>query len=321
MSDKEKLELEDLDWLEDMSAEAPIFAREHKQASKHNQSKKIKYDGKGWKYFLSIKAKLPEWWDEFNSKTKDTGPYYRNIWSFIKTKTKNSQERTWLYQMFGPKPEEDEKLDVPWLANWEKRRKNGYWNTEDGYDYRRVAKIINNNLEQNKAIKAAAPFLVQEMIRYTKLQERVDEIFNGKPFNENKGALSPVNKTRFNRYLEMMERITNIKKMLWREWMRINGVNPNNPGEMRDMATVAMMSGQVGAAAALTGAVAGNGLLNTGPQDNQITRDAVLLALQLKQHEVNWKKNLPSVSDDKIIDSIPIEKDRHEKPNGKHKTQ
>jgi hypothetical protein len=316
---KEDQEL-DLEWLEELSAEPPIVPYEDK-ARKHGQAKQIKYQGAGWKYYISIKSKLPEWWDEFNGKTKkSSAPLYKNVWTFIKAKTKNKQQQEWLYQMFGPAPEKDQKLEVPWLRDWNKVRKNGYWNTEDGYEYRRLAKVIKNNIESNDAIKATAPFVIQDIVRFTRLQSKVEEVFNGQPFNDSQPILSGHNRMRFKTYLKMLSSVTAYKYKMIHEWMRIHGINPSNPHEMQDIVLLAQLSGQVGASAALTGYVAGQNIPANGqnllsPGDTGLTRDAVLLAMSWKQKEKEYLKKIPDVvlDGDELVEKIP------DKTNGKHK--
>lgn len=311
-------ELEDMEWLEELNAEPPIIPYEGK--TKHGQSKNIKYTGQGWKYYLSIKYKLPEWWEEFNGKmSKNASPLYKTIWQFIKTKTKNKQQQEWLYKMFGPAPHPDEKMDVPWLGDWIKRRKNGYWNTEDGYEYRRLAKVIKNNIEATEAVRGAAPFILQDIVRFNKLQSKIEEAFNGQPFLDNSSGLSHSNKARFRTFLKMMSAVTLQKNKAIHEWMRIHGIDPYQPHQMHDMAMLAQLSGQVGAAGALTGYMAGQNNHSIPTSTDPLTKDVLMLASAWTQKGKEFNKKLPDVvlNGDELVEKHSH--DNSEKTNGKHR--
>jgi hypothetical protein len=295
---KEELDLDYLENLEELSAEPPILPYEEGKGKKHGQSTSIKYKGPGWTYYLATRSKFPEWWEEFNNKLgSDTSPKYKTIRSFIQAKTKVKRQQEWLYTMFGPKPIEY-KLEVPWLGDWYKRRKNGYWNTETGFEYARLTRLINKNIESSDAIRSSAPFVIQDLVRITRLQEKVDAKFNGDPFL-NGHPLSSGNKTRFKMYTKMHGTLIAMKRELIKDWMRVNGIDPNNPHQMHDMALVAQLSGGVGASAALAGFAAGQRALPSGDLATEkgivITRDAALLAQHLTQSAATWKKPLPDI--------------------------
>src|SRR5689334_5877862 len=64
--------------------------------------------GKEWDYYKSIRKYLPEWWIEFTQSLneKGSGPKFRTIDSFIKTREKNPWRKEILSYMFGPFPQD-----------------------------------------------------------------------------------------------------------------------------------------------------------------------------------------------------------------------
>lgn len=312
----------DLEYLDELSAAPPIIPYEGKR---RGQSKQIKYQGSGWKYYLAVKPKLRDWWEEFNGTLgKDTSPKFKSIKSFIQSRTKNKSQQEWLYQMMGPKPNEDSKLEVPWLGDWSKRRKNGYWNTEDGFEYRRLVKLINKNIDATEAIRQCAPFVIQDLIRIGRLQQKIDDKFNGDPFL-NGHPLSHGNKNRFKMFVKMHDTLIKLKRSLIQDWMMINGIDPKAPHQMHDMALLAQLSGGIGASAALAGFNSGqrqlsgnlpDGVVATSDGGVVISKDALLVASHLTKHAKDWNKALPlELNGDELIEK----KDRSEKSNGKHR--
>lgn len=288
-----------------------------------NNKDKLSYSTNGYKYYLKIKQQLQEWWDEFNSDTDKSGkPKYKNIRNFISTRTKNKEERHFLYLMIGPRPLDEENTNsgkniVPWLGDWYLRRKNGYWLEDNKLQVKQLSKAIKDNLNSSETVKASAPFLIQELMRINRLMGKLDELFGGNPFLMDENPSSKGNLIRFGTYTKMFNELFKAKKLIIHEVMRVMGINPHDPGQMHNMAQLAAVSGQIGASAALTGAMAGSYQLpgNTGP-GIVISRDALLIGDFLTKHGATFKKELPEL----ILEGDEV-KEVVAKSNGKHKTQ
>ena len=332
-----------LDW--DLQEDEPITALEEDGKKSHETS----YTSAGWKFYIRIKEYIPDWWYEFNGKlnhkaTEEGRVRYRNINSFVNKKFKHSRDRELFGWMVGPKriwereaksQKKSDKHIVPWLGDWDKRRKNGYWATENREQIKGLARAIKENVEGAQAIRATSPFIVQSLMRWVRLQDKIDELFDGQPFLMDEKPTSKNNYQRYKLYTQLHEQAEQLKNKTIEMWMRIHGVNPSNPHEMQDMATMAMLVGQSSAASALTGFTAalgnnnpnfqaiqqdgkpnGNHTLNIGGDQVIISPDALLLAQHLVQHSQTFKKALPAI-DGEIINK-PV--DKKEKTNGHAKT-
>ncbi len=286
------------------------------------------YDSKGWKYYLTIKFDLQDWWDEFNSKLDKRGSvYFKTLDQFIRHKSTSSQQRQWLKEMLGHQPEDfgKKRLSVPWLGDWYRRRKNGSWSIDNKIQLKGLQKAIESTVDSTEAIKACAPFLIQEMLQYEKLREKINNVFGNEPFFRDEAPTSNSNKKRFRTYMSMLTKVTGMKVRLIQEWMRINGIDPRNPHEMWDMATLAQLSGSIGAAGALTGFTAAsniNGIqpgnpFNLPQPSNVVSPTTYLLAEHLAEHARIFKKPLKSL--DSVEKDIPVKdvSSKKEKANGK----
>lgn len=294
------------------------------------------FETKGWKFYIKIKPQLMDWWREFNGelkadRTKGVRNKYKTVYHFAKEKIKDHTERNWLIWMIGPKKvwERDainhKRYIVPWLGDWQARRRNGYWETENREQIKYLKNAIKDNLEASKAIRATSPFVVQTLMRWVRLQEKIDKLFDGEPFGDevpSKQALA-----RFKLYTSMHQQVEELKENTYKTWMMIQGVDPKSPHEMWDMTTVAQAIGQSAAAGALTGYTAGsmqpvldqdgkpNGhqQLNLNNQGIVISPDALLLAQHLVKHSQTFKRPLPA------IEGEIVQEEKKEKANGHSK--
>lgn len=317
-----------IDWLED--EEESILP------DKHSTDKN--YQSPGWKFYVKIKDQLSDLWYEFNSAVKDKSKVkYRDAHSFAKRKFKDKEQRKYFEWMISPKKvwlEEASsskgKYVVPWLGDWSKRRQTGYWNTETKEHIKGLTNAIKENVESSQAIRATAPFIVQELMRCIRLKEKIDDLFGGEPFDGTE--LNPKKQSsRFKHYRTMHNDVWTDMQSRINMWMIIHGVSPTNPHEMQDMATLAQLIGQSSAASALTGMTAGLGINSSLPgqpqTDNtgttlvlngnkvEIPLDALLLAQHLVKHSTTFNKPLPAIIDAEVIKK----EDKEEKVNGKDK--
>lgn len=281
-------------------------------------------NSKGWQFYIKIKNHISDYWLEFNStlNKKGTGNKYKYVRDFADSKFKNKEERHLFYLMTCSSREwetcatidNSNKMLVPWLGDWIKIRKNGYWNGDNTYEVKKLKKAISEVVESSEAIKATAPFIIQQMKRFMRMQDKIDEAFAGELFLKEELPDKPKNKNRFRTYMKMQSAVVHELTKLWREWMRIHGVNPNDPQQMFNpaMLSQAMMNaGQIGAAGALSGVVAGRaGILlqgSNGEAPTLISRET----LKLADHIMGRKEDFGDIPPAKA----PV------KVTGKHTTQ
>lgn len=290
------------------------------QDSPINPCNVYKKKGTGYNFYLTIRDRIPGWWEEFNSELDSHNRLkYTTIGDFIKKKTDKSIERKYLHQMFGPASNRNE--DVPWLGNWEKRRSAGFGVLDDSNKIKPLIKVIQNNMAAVESIKSLTPVLVEELVQYTALQKQVHEAFAGKAFIRDKSADDKKNASRFEAYKLMLWSLSELKIKIVNQIMRVHGVNPSKPEMMREIAQIA---GGVGAAAAITGIAAGQRIPGLG-QAMQLpdgsaaitpyTYDAIKLAEHLTRHAHTFKKPLPPDIEGEVVTTK--EEKRSHKGNGK----
>lgn len=304
----------DTDWLDDI--DSPILPDD--KVSKSN------YHDSGWRFYIKLRPYLAEYWRQFNSDLNSKGKSkYRTVDDFIKAKFKSKTERELFYLMtcseaeweIGASLDNSKKKAIPWLGDWYKRRKNGYWNEDNGFHTSYLKKAIKEGIESSQAIKATAPFLIQSLMRWNRMQAKIDEAYGGQLFLD-EAPNTPKNKSRFEAYTKMCKIVEGMKIKLMNEWMRVHGVNPNDPQQMFNMSALAQGFAQAGAAGALSGVAAAQGFMLSNPNGQaptMLSRDALLLADHLTSHTKSFKE-MPK---DVVIDHEPDKK----KTNGKHSTQ
>jgi hypothetical protein len=292
------------------SAEAPI--------NPTNGYKKPDKAGDGYLFYQKIREYLAEWWEEFNGDLDNYGRLkYETIRGFIKSKTKSEKQRAYLYQMLGAVAKREEGCQVPWLGDWEKRRRCGFGVLDQPEKIKPLVKMIQNNMQAAESIKSLTPILVSELVQYDALQKQVHEAYAGKGFGSGK-ADDKRNVSRFNQYKSMLWALSELKITIIGEIMRVHGVDPKTPQQMRDMAA---MAGGIGAAAAITGLAAQQaGILGVRSTDGSVvapyTYDAIKLAEHLTRHAHTFKKPLPPIIEAEVDSSSSSSKS-----NGHGKTQ
>jgi hypothetical protein len=223
----------------------------------------------------------PAWWDEFNSAIDRNGRRkYRTTWAFICAKAKIRWQRTLLWEMIGPEPVhttigEDDFFRVPYLGDWEKRRRNGFYVFDDLTKAKAVQDALKHRDELYEAIRALAPLIAKRMAFWYQVRDQIIEGYAGKIFEENKSVTAGQQKKRVDTFLEWQRGVEGTILKLEKQWMRIHGVDPRDPGQ------------QWITTAALGGATSGSMLILNGeelPLPEDITYDAILLAQHLKSH-------------------------------------
>jgi len=252
--------------------------------------------GTGYKFYTKIREYLAAWWEEFNGDLDKYGRLkHATLRHYIKHKTHKEAERVWLHQMLGPSSTRPEVCAVPWLGDWEKRRRCGFGVLDQPEKIRPLIKMIANNMQAVESIKSLTPVLIEELLQYNSLQKQIHEAFAGQAFLKSGKADEKNNTSRFNTYKTLLWSVTELKIKVIAEIMRVHGVNPNTPEQMRDIAQIA---GGVGAAAALTGLAAGQRSLGIGVPSSDgsmiapFTYDAFKMAEHLTRHAHTFKKPL-----------------------------
>jgi hypothetical protein len=240
----------------------------------------------------------PAWWDEFNSAIDKNGRRkYRTSWSFICAKTKIHWQRTVLWEMIGPEPVqtsngENEFLRVPYLGDWEQRRRNGFYVFEDLTKAKAVQEALKHRNDSRETIRALAPLIAKRMAFWYQIRDQITEGYAGKIFEDNKPVTDVEQKKRVDVFLGWQRGVERDILRLEKQWMRIHGVDPLDPGQQ--WITTAALGGKVGAAVAQISSppmLILNGEELPLPED--ITYDAILLAHHLRTHAETFGLPLP----------------------------
>lgn len=144
-----------------------------------------------------------------------------------------------------------------------------------------LAKAFNQALEAAQAVRAMAPLLEQELMRYVRVQEKIEAAFGGKLFLPDEPPTSVENMRRFRAWVGMRKSVTTIIVKLTHELMRVHGVDPNHPHEMWELPTFAVGIG-ASAGVPLQQRSERQSTLREPPE--QYSPEVVLLARQLYAH-------------------------------------
>ena len=241
-----------------------------------------------------------ELWDEFVTATvgKNAVLKYRTSWQFCRAKWKKL-DRELAWEIIGPREAADlsnnKKRRVPWLGDWQKRRAKTWGYSYDEDKFKSINQAIKERSDQLEAMKALGPLTMRWMEKGARLADKVEEAFMGMPLDPNLEPTNKKNIERFNQYVKMLREALSIEKEVWAEWAKAHGVDPNRLAEM--MGNAMVTAGQIGAAGALTGMVAGvrasrteNGVVLEG-----ITPDHLLLAQNMVAKAEQFDLDLSNV--------------------------
>jgi hypothetical protein len=155
---------------------------------------------KPYKFYLEVREKLPEWWEEFNTALDEYGMLkYRSVRQFALAKVKNRRLQELLCEMIGPRPDR-KRLRVPWLGDWKQRREGINAGPPLPEEIKTLAQTFRDKLAAVEAVRSAAPFVIAELARYTNVSEEIDKAFAGQPLDPNKPPHSSENQARFRAY-------------------------------------------------------------------------------------------------------------------------
>lgn len=177
---------------------------------------------------------------------------------------------------------------MPYLGNWEQRRKNGFYAFEDPTKAKAVQEAVKHRLELHEASRALAPLLAKRMAFWYQVRDQITEGYAGKIFEDNKPVTDAEQKKRVDAFLEWQRGVEGTILRLEKQWMRIHGVDPRDPGQQ--WITTAALGGKVGA-------MSGPLLILNGeelPLPEDITYDAILFAHHLRSHAETFGLPLPA---------------------------
>jgi hypothetical protein len=193
---------------------------------------------KPYKSYLEVREVLPEWWEEFNTALNESGMLkYRSVRQFALAKVKHRRQQELLCEMIGPRPDR-KRLRVPWLGDWMQRRMGIQNGPPLPEEIKTLAQSFRDKLAAIEAVRSAAPFVIAELARYTKVSEEIDKMFAGMPLNPNYPPDSSENQARFRAYRGMQFSLTRMKLKLLDQWMIIHGVDPKDPMQVLQRNTI-----------------------------------------------------------------------------------
>lgn len=235
---------------------------------------------KPYKFYLEVREKLPEWWEEFNTALEESGMLkYRSVRQIALTKVKNRRQQELLCEMIGPRPDR-KRLRVPWLGDWQQRRMGIQVGPPLPEEIKTLTQSFRDKLAAVEAVRSAAPLLIAELARYMKVAEEIDKMFAGMPLNPNYRPDSSENQTRFRAYRVMQFSLTRMKLELLDQWMTIHGVDPKDPVQVFQLNTISQNASNPGVG---------------GPKNDLPWREMELLKLAraLQAHEKNFGLPVP----------------------------
>jgi len=193
---------------------------------------------KPFAFYWQVRELLPEWWEEFNSALDESGILkYRSVRQFALAKVKNRRQQELLCEMIGPHPDR-QRLRVPWLGDWKQRRMGIQAGPMLPQEIKTLAQSFRDKLGAVDAVRSAAPFVITELARYTRMSEEIDRAFAGQPLDPNKAPDSSENQGRFRAYRGMQFSLTRMKMELLDQWMTIHGVDPKDPVQVLQLNTI-----------------------------------------------------------------------------------
>src|SRR5882724_4934630 len=134
-------------------------------------------------YYHSIN--WAEWWDEFNGARTEGGKRkYLSVSSFIQSKTKIQWQQQMLLHCIGQEPVENVVREVPYLGNWQKIRRNGFYVFDDPAKARAVEIALEQKAELVAASRSLAPMIAKRLAYWYHIKDMITEALVGKLVEE-----------------------------------------------------------------------------------------------------------------------------------------
>lgn len=255
-------------------------------------------------YYHSIN--WAQWWDEFNGERTSSGKRkYLSVEAFISAKTSVNWQQLMLKHCIGVEPRDASVREVPYLGNWQKIRRNGFYVFDDPAKARAVEIALEQKSELIAATRSLAPMVAKRLAYWYKIKDLITEALVGRLVEEDtytevklkggksKKVLAETRDSRLESFLKWQFKVEQMIAKLEEQWMKVHGVDPNDVGQQWAAMGMGELAGRVGAAAALTGASAAGGipgrptLMQNGvelPLPLGVTYDSMLFAEHLMGH-------------------------------------
>jgi hypothetical protein len=194
-----------------------------------------------------------EWWDEFCfSINKNGSMKYRTAWHFAKTKGKNNQEASWIYQSIGPAPKRDpdsrKALIVPYQGDWYERREKGFWMDPDGTKLEVLKEAIKNKTESLETLRHLAVVPAKLIDLYQNVASKIIAHYGGQPCLPD--LSEEENYKRAKNLLILVAKCQNGISGSIDDLAKCMGLHPGAPDKWAELA---VLSAEQGAKAALAG--------------------------------------------------------------------
>src|SRR5205809_7388354 len=105
---------------------------------------------------------------------------------------------------------ENEFFRLPYLGNWEQRRRNGFYAFEDLTKAKAVQQALKHRHELHEATRALAPLIAKRMAFWYQVRDQITEGYAGKIFEDNKSVTDAQQKKRVDVFLEWQRGVEDI---------------------------------------------------------------------------------------------------------------
>lgn len=195
---------------------------------------------KGKQFWKSIK--WDEWWHEFTTELRTDGVYkYPTVWSFAKAKGNTAKEAQLIYYAIGPQPDlpPGKRQPLPYLGDWQKRRREGFWDGED--KVKAVDALIDERKDALAVAKASSRITLRFIEKIAMASEKIDEYFAGMPLSMAEGIDDKSNFRRLNRWIKAQRDLFAILKEAKELFLLENGI-PADAKELNSFLSMAVFS-------------------------------------------------------------------------------
>jgi hypothetical protein len=246
---------------------------------------------RAWAYYRKVSDLLPEWWLEFQrEQNPKTGrALYKTVRAFANAKTRNQADRAYLRGLIGREPNDP---NQPWVGDWLRERASGFISPYMPAKLKELARAFKDKIANIEAVRSAAPYLIQELMRCTRMAEEIDEVFNGQMFNANSAPHDPDNIARFDAYQKMHGVVLEKKFAILKQWFNIHMIDPEGRGVTMQMVNQILKQNNVQANLQM-----GDGRVPSAPvidpENSERDYMAFLMMRQLLHHEKAFNLPLP----------------------------
>jgi len=244
--------------------------------------------GRAMKFFKSIS--WDKWWMEFSTAREPNGRLkYLSAWTFAKSKGKDNYHQDLIYQCIGPKPVtiqvgkniiKPKKNRMPYLGDWQIERAKAYF--YDNKSVESMKKVVTERLDGLEAGRGAATVILDLIAKWTKYDDRLDEVFNYSPVFE--GLKDGQNERMADRFFKLKNKTRYAIQNLVEQYLKCHGIESDG---VNDLGQLVLAASQSAARAALAGTATGAAIQQQSPALN-------MLAQAIMDKSQTFKLPLPS---------------------------